>query len=131
MALIIDTLATGSIQYASTLIETNKETLRLYAPATGTLPKVAIVNSMRFTNPAGASVKMQVFFLEREGDAGETEGDPDSERRRLLPKDVSIPPGMTVIDDEELTLGSGDGIYACANYGDVIHYVITGVERDA
>jgi hypothetical protein len=53
-------------------------------------------------------------------------------RRRLLaPKNLTIPQGGAYIDDAEITLEPGDSIQGETAQAMAVHYVISGVERDA
>jgi len=47
-----------------------------------------------------------------------------------LPADLVVPAGYSIIDELDLTLGSGDGIYAEANPPNVVDSIVSGLERD-
>lgn len=123
MPLDLKTLGIGTIANASSLSSSHL----LYKPTTSAPAQTAIVHCMRFTNVSSGAAKLQLFFLKSGGTIGG--GSPDE--RRLMPKDLSIAVGNTVIDDDQLTLGSGDGIYAFSDTTSAIDFVISGSERPA
>ncbi len=86
--------------------------------------KTTLVKSIRLVNTHTAAVKVNLYFM-RLNTTGQN-------RRRLIsPVDMSLSPGLMYVDGDELTLEPGDRIQAKADVGGVIHYVISGVERDA
>jgi len=117
MALTIKVLANGRVP--DTLGDP------VYSPSSATPAKVAIVKIWRFTNTSGGAVVLNAYFQK-----GGDDFDP-LKARHILARDVLIPPGHSVIDDLDLTLGPGDGIYADASAGDVVDVVVSGMERDA
>src|SRR5438128_5832051 len=81
----------------------------VYSPASVSAPKVAIVKAWRFTNTSGSPVTINAYFQKGGGTFN------SSNARFLLPPDFLLPAGNSAVDDLDLTLGSGDGIYAAAS----------------
>ena len=94
-----------------------------YAPAATDPKKAAIVKSMRFTNTGSGNSKLRAWFVK----SGSTFS---GAARRILPYDVSLPPGYTLVDELDLTLAPGDGVYLQSDTTD-IQFVFSGLERDA
>lgn len=120
MPLDIITLGIGTLAQASSLSSSHL----LYAPTTATPLKTAIVHGLRLTNVSGGAAKVQGYFLKNGGTIG-------TDERRLVAIDLTIPAGYTVIDDDQLTLGAGDGIYAFSDTASAIDWVMSGAERPA
>ena len=81
------------------------------------------MKSIRLVNTHSATVKVNLYF-NRPNATGQY-------RRRLIgPVDITLAPGLSFIDDSEVTLEPGDRLQAKADVGGVIQYVISGVERD-
>jgi|SRR5947209_4252605 len=120
MPLDIITLGIGTLAQASSLSSSHL----LYKPATTTPLKAAIVHGLRLTNISSGPAKVQGFFMKNGGTIG-------TDERRLVPIDLTIPAGYTIIDDDQLTLGSGDGIYAFSDTADAIDWVMSEAERPA
>ena len=92
----------------------------LYTAPTG---KAAIIKSIRLANTHTATVKVTLFFM-RPNSSGAC-------RRRLLtPVELPLTANYVYIDDSEITLESGDRIQGKVDYGAVIQYLISGVERE-
>ena len=110
MAIEVKSLADGQIgPNADTVYD-------LYAVPTG---KAAIAKSMRFFNTDTSNRTMNVYFFKASGTA-----------RQISPKDLSLAPGSLLIDDGEVTMGTGDKIQAKASSGNKIDFVISGIQRD-
>lgn len=106
------------------IIPTANTVYDLYTAANdATNKKTAIVNSLRLVNTHTASVKVNLYFM-RPNATGQ------NRRRLITPVDLSLAPGYLYIDNDELTLEPGDRIQGKADVGNVIQYVISGVERD-
>lgn len=118
MPLDLLTLASGTLAQASSLSASH----RLYRPSPDVPKKTAIVHAMRFTNVSGGAAKIHVFFLKSTGAIG-------TDERRLLPKDFVVPSGYTLVDDDQLTLDAGDGVYAFSDIASAIDYALSGSER--
>lgn len=95
-----------------------------YAPSATAPKKVTLVQSMRFTNTGSGTSKLRAWFQKGGG------GYSSATARRILPFDQIIPAGETLVDDSELTLDSGDGVYFKID-GGTVEFVLTGAERDA
>jgi hypothetical protein len=95
----------------------------VYAPSNTAPKKVAIVKSMRFTNTGGSISKLRAWFQKGGGDFN------GANARRILPYDQPIPPGYALIEDAEITLDSGDGIYLQLAAGGTVEFVFSGAER--
>ncbi len=110
------------------LIPTGNEFYDLYtAPNTSTTRRCAIVKGIRLLNTHATAVAKVTLYFNRP-----TAPPPNGlNRRRLLaPADISLPAGFAYIDEGEIALEPGDKIQAKADVANVIHYVISGVERD-
>lgn len=94
----------------------------IYAPASTAPKKTAIVESMRFTNTGSGTSKLRAWFQK----GGQPMG---SGARRILPYDQPLPAGFTLIEDAELTLDSGDGVYLQFDTG-TVEFVFSGSERE-
>ena len=105
------------------VISSSAPGLPVYVPSATDPKMVAIVESMRFTNTGSGTATLRAWFQKGGGTYS------SSIARRILPYDQSIPPGYTLIDDDELTLDSGDGIYLQAGSG-TIEFAFNGMERD-
>lgn len=93
------------------------------APTDPNTKKAAIVKSIRLANTHTATVKVTLYFM-RPNSSG-------AYRRRLLtPVDLPLTANYVYIDDSEITLEPGDRIQGKADYGAVIQYLISGVERE-
>ncbi len=114
MALTLKLLATG--QLATTAAT-------LY-PAGGTAStKTALVKNILLTNTDTTNAITVDLTVHPAGGTG----------RYVAPKSFSVPPGVQVILDAELTLnlnGTADLIKGYASTASKIDYVINGVERD-
>lgn len=99
----------------------------LYSPATSFPPQAAVVRAMRFTNLSGIEAKLNLYLVPNGGSYA-------NDKRFLFPKDLKLAPGEAAVDNQELTLGSGDKIYAAADASGAnppwFECVISGVERD-
>jgi len=96
----------------------------IYEPSDSDPKQVAIVQSMRFTNTGSSASKLQAWFQKDGGTFS------SSTARRILPFDLVIPAGFTLIEDSELTLDSGDGLYLKIDSG-TVEFVLSGIEREA
>jgi len=85
--------------------------------------KSALIKNMVFTNTDTQAQTLNVYFLAEDG----TE---DSDERLVLPKDLVLPAGYSVVHDIEISLSDGDRIRAVASAADVIDFVINGIERE-
>jgi hypothetical protein len=107
------------------IIPTANEVYTLYsAPDDSTNTKAAIVKSIRLVNILSSTVNISLY-LNRPNGSGQ------NRRRLLAPKNLPIPPSGCYVDDAEITLEPGDKIQAETPHAMAIHYVISGVERDA
>lgn len=89
----------------------------LYTSPTTPTPLTTIVKSIRIVNTNTTPVIVNLYFKE----SGRTE-------RRIAPRDMTIPAGGLAIDDQEITMGSGDKIRGDASAANV-EYVISGIQR--
>ena len=108
------------------VIPTANDIYDLYtAPNTATTKRGAIVKGIRLINTAAGSTKAKItLYFNRPTTGGQ------SRRRLLAPADIELAAGYCFIDDGDITLEPGDKIQARADTANVIHYVISGVERD-
>jgi len=96
----------------------------MYNLYTAPANKAVIVKSVRVTNILSQTVQINLY-LNRPDAFG-------SARRRLIaPKNLPIPQQSTYNDDAEITLEPGHSIQALCLQSNGVHYVISGVERDA
>ena len=95
----------------------------IYAPSSSAPKKAAIVKAMRFTNTGGGPAKLRAWFKKGGGPFALGFG-----ARRIL-YDECIPAGCIGIEDEEVTLNSGDGLYFQSDVG-LVQFVLFGVEQD-
>jgi hypothetical protein len=95
----------------------------LYAVPAG---KAAIVKSVRLVNTGSSSAVVNLWFRRGTSGAGTS--------YRIVPKDLTLPPGGAFIDDSELTLEYVDSSNIDRIRGAVasgtVDYVISGIERD-
>ena len=86
--------------------------------------KTAVIKSIRLVNSSSqSSVTVNLYFT-RPNSLGQN-------RRRLIsPLNLSLSAGLMYIDDDEITLEPGDKIQCSASIAGVLHYVISGIERD-
>ncbi len=91
------------------------------------LNKTAIVKSIRLVNIGSAPVTINLFVRRATGGTN----------FRIVPKDLSLPPGAAFIDGTEVTLeglttaGGEDRIRGYASAATTVDCVISGIERDA
>lgn len=78
--------------------------------------KSVIVKNMRFVNSGTADATLNVYFT------GEGQ-------RRILPKDLKLPVGFSLIEEQEITMEAGDKIEGLSTVANV-DYVISGIERE-
>lgn len=116
MAILIKQLGVGEITSA---------TLGTLYTAPNTSPNIraAIVKGMRFVNTSATAVQLNVY-VQKVGAA-------DADRRRILPKNLSLAVGALLEDGAEITLDPGDRIRAEGEASKTIDWVLSGVERDA
>jgi len=125
MAILIKTLALGTITATGTFF--------IYRPSVSPVPKAALLKNVRLLNTGAAEVTLKWYFVPK---ASQVSQDALTNKRWLVPRDMKIPPGLTVIDDVELTLSAGDttnnadAIYADASAANVINFAISGVEKE-
>ena len=84
----------------------------------------AIVQGMRLTNKGSADATVHLFFLRNGGSVS-------TDLRRLLPKNFVLPPGYSIVDEDQLTLGPGDAIYGYASVAATVDCILSGAERPA
>lgn len=103
----------------------NSATLTTLYTAPNTSPNIraAIIKGMRFVNTSSSAAQLNLY-IQKVGAA-------DSARRLLLPKNLSVPAGALVEDNNEITLDPGDRIRAEGEASKTIDWVLSGVERDA
>jgi hypothetical protein len=109
------------------IIPTANEVYTLYSAPNDSInsnKKAAIVKSIRLVNILAQTVNISLY-LNRPTASGQ------NRRRLLAPKNLPIPQSGAYIDDAEITLEPGDKIQAETPHAMAIHYVISGVERDA
>lgn len=104
MAITPKVLAEGQLAAA-------KATLYTVPGATST-----IVSSITLTNTDAAARTVNIYVK------------PGGTSRRVVPKDLSIAAGYSVIDDTVRTLETGDLIEGDASAANVVDYVISGME---
>jgi hypothetical protein len=119
MAVQILSLASGALS------TTTPPTQAIYPKSA---PSVAsIVKSIRLVNASTVTRLVNLYFQPAGG----------ATQYRISPKDMVLPPGVMVIDDQEITLGAKD---ASNNYDQIfgtvdsgpgtdLHYVISGIQR--
>ncbi len=115
MAVLILSLASGQVQQNSTAI---------YTSPTTPSPLTTIVKSIRLVNKD--SVPRTVNLYINRATAPDNGVD-----RRIAPKDMTIPAGGLAIDDQEVTMTSGDVLKADASgvAGTAIDFLISGIQR--
>src|SRR5256885_1902315 len=91
--------------------------LDLYTVPSG---KAAIVKNIRLVNTTGSTVAVTELKL--------TVG---STPAKILPPGMNIGPNTLFLDDQEITMATGDKISGYAASGGAIDFIISGVERDA
>lgn len=96
-----------------------------YAPSSTEPKKAAIVKTMRFTNLGSAPAKLNAWFQKGGGPFCLGCG-----ARMILPLDQYLPPLWTCVEDDELTLDSGDGLYFQVDVGASVEFVLCGIEQD-
>lgn len=79
----------------------------------------AIVKTIRLVNTDNVARAVNLYY----------EHDESSNKRRITPVDLNLPPGWSYVEDDEITLGVGDKIYGCADAADKIDCIISGVAR--
>ena len=99
-------------------------TLPIYAPSSTNPKKVAIVKSIRFYNFGSSAANVRAWFKKGGGNFLTGAG-----ARLILPCDYPLGGLCTLVEDAELTLDSGDGLFFQANSNSV-HFVLCGVEQD-
>ena len=82
------------------------------------------MKSIRLVNTHTTATVKVTLYLNRPNAAGQ------HQRRVISPVDLSMTPGFLYVDNDEITLEPGDKIQAKADVANVVHYVISGVERD-
>jgi hypothetical protein len=109
MAVTILSLASGPLPTSKTTIYTSPTT-----PSALT----TIVKSIRLVNTAATPTTVNIYLFRPA----------DNNDRRIFPQNMSVPAGGLAIDDQEITMTSGDLIKAdCSASG--IDYVISGIQR--
>ena len=113
MAIAVKQLARGALTSAQDLYTTP-------------INKTAIVKSIRLVNTTSAAVTVNLYL--RRGSSGT--------QYRIGPVSMSLPANSLYVDETEITLEGGatagttdDRIYGSAS--DTVHFVLSGIERDA
>jgi len=106
----------------------------LYSPATTAPAQTAIVKAIRFANLSGVIASLSLYFVPNGGTAPASLASPGG-GKLISPKATSVPVGALLVEDNEVTLGAGDSIYAIADApgggSNWFEYVVSGIERDA
>ena len=117
MAVQILSLAYGQL---STL--TGGQPNLLYTSPTTPTALTTIVKSVRLVNQNTSPVTVDLYLL-RSGDTLATS------KRFISPQAMSIGAGALAIDDQEITMASGDAIYGDASVAAKVDFVISGIQR--
>jgi hypothetical protein len=131
MAITIKSLASGRIMDQTPNPPAPAETAIYHAPSVEYDPAndancSAIITVMRFTNRhPWQTITMNLYFRKKKQDEAGYEY-----FRFLMPKNLSLAPGQTVVDTDELTLEPGDQLFADANITPYIHFVLSGIEEE-
>ena|SRR5579859_6073107 len=113
MAVQILSLATGQLSSTSQTA--------MYTSPTTPAPLTSIVKSIRLVNTTSSPVTVNLYisrFL-----------NPTYDTRHLIPISMSVPGNSAAIDDQEITMASGDIIKGDASTNNVVDFVISGIQR--
>lgn len=94
----------------------------LYLSPTTPTALTTLIKSIRLVNQNSTAVTVDLYLL-RSGDNVTTS------KRFICPKAMSIAASGMAIDDQEITLASGDAIYGDANVPSVVDFTIFGIQR--
>jgi hypothetical protein len=114
MSVQILSLATGQLITTSQTV--------LYTSPVGPPALTSIVKSIRLVNTTSSPVTVNLYLNRNSGT-----GSPDT--RHLIPLSMSVPGNSAAIDDQEITMASGDIIKGDASVNTVVDFVISGIQR--
>lgn len=109
MAVQILSLASGQLPGASNPI---------YTSPPGPPALTTIVKDIRLVNTSSSSATVNLYLFRVL----------DQNNRRIIPMNLSIPPGTIAIQDQEITMAPGDQIKYDTT-GTAIDFVISGIQR--
>ncbi len=110
-------MAVKILSLASGQLSTTSQTV-IYTSPVGPPALTSIVKSIRLVNTDTVPRTINLYFTPNGGST-----------RRIAPPGLSIAAGSLVIDDQEITMASGDAIKADASAASVIDFVISGIQR--
>ena len=105
------------LSLASGQLSTTSQTV-IYTSPVGPPALTSIVKSIRLVNTDSVPRKINLYFTPNGGAT-----------RHIAPQNMSLPAGALAIDDQEITMASGDAIKADGSAASVIDFVISGVQR--
>jgi hypothetical protein len=90
----------------------------IYTSPTSPSPLTTIIKSIRLVNTASTPTTVNLYIFRS----------PDNTNRRIAPQNMSIPAGGLAIDDQEITMSSGDVIKGDASAA-AVDFSISGIQR--
>ena len=90
----------------------------IYTSPVGPPALTTIVKSIRLVNTAATAATVNLYLTRSAG----------GNARHLIPNNMTIPAGGLAIDDQEITMSSGDQI-TYDTTGTAIDFVISGIQR--
>ena len=114
MSVQILSLATGQLSSTSQTA--------IYTSPVGPPSLTSIVKSIRLVNTTSSPVTVNLYISKLT---------PPStyDTRHLIPLSMSVSGNGAVIDDQEITMASGDIIKGDASVNNVVDFVISGIQR--
>jgi hypothetical protein len=108
------------LSLASGQLSTTSQTA-IYTSPVGPPALTSIVKSIRLVNTTSSPVTVNLYisrFL-----------NPGYDTRHLIPLSMSVPGNGAAIDDQEITMASGDIIKGDASATTAVDFVISGIQR--
>lgn len=96
----------------------NTSQTTIYTSPVGPPALTSIVKSIRLVNTDTVPRTINLYFMQLSGSV-----------RHISPQNMTIPAGGLAIDEQEITMASGDVIKGDASAGSVIDFVISGIQR--
>lgn len=112
MAVQILSLASGAL--STTLAST------LYTSPTTPVALTTIVKSIRLVNTGSSPTTVNLYVWRAAQ---------DNTNRHIAPVNMTVPSGGLAIDDQEITLSSGDIVKGDVASGGTVDYLISGIQR--
>jgi hypothetical protein len=117
MSVQILSLAYGQLQGL-----TGGQPNQIYQSPVTPVALTTIVKSIRMVNTNTTPVTVDLYLL-RSG------GTLVTDKRFICPPAMSIAAGSLALDDQEITMASGDAIYGDASVANKVDFVISGIQR--